>query len=297
MAVTAVMAGCLPDHMPVVMAAVQAMLKPEFDLGEMQGTTHCTAPLIIVNGPARHACGGVASGFGVMGPGHRANATIGRALRLAMINVGGARPGTSDMALHGHPGKFTYCIAEDEEQSPLPPWHTVLGYSEEQSAVTVVGAEAPHSVWFVTNADDPNSPERLLRTIAECIANPGSNNLHLGGTGAVTVVMNHEHATVLANAGMSRADIQSKIAEYAVYPYDRLAKLDPGIRAPEGPGESIRAIRDPAKVVLVVAGGAGLYTMVMPSWCAGPHKTSFVHAEIAIEQYCEIPGLAAGVSR
>tara|TARA_B100000676_G_scaffold313081_1_gene391178 strand:- start:212 stop:1291 length:1080 start_codon:yes stop_codon:yes gene_type:complete len=289
-AIAAVMAGCLPDHMPVVLAAVQAVLQPEFDLGEMQGTTHCTAPLIIVNGPAREACGGVASGFGALGPGHRANAAIGRALRLAMINIGGARPGSSDMALHGHPGKFTYCVAEDEEQSTLPPWHTSLGYDDGQSAVTVIGAEAPHSVWFVTNADDPNSPERLLRTLAECIANPGSNNVHLGGVGAVTVVLNHEHAAVLTDAGMSREDIQAKLSEYATYPYGRLKAMDPGLKAP--PGEPVKAVRDPAKIVLLVAGGAGLYSMVMPSWCAGPHKNAYVHSEIAIDQFCEIPGAA-----
>jgi hypothetical protein len=91
-AVAAVMAGCLPDYFPVVLAACRAVCQPTFDLAEMQSTTHCLAPLIIVNGPAREACG-LASGFGLMGPGHRANASIGRALRLAMINIGGARPG------------------------------------------------------------------------------------------------------------------------------------------------------------------------------------------------------------
>ena len=106
-AVAAVMAGCLPDHMPVVLAAVKAVINPVFDLTEMQATTHCTAPLIIVNGPARVSCGPISSGYGALGPGHRANASIGRALRLAMINIGGGRPGSSDMALLGHPGKFT----------------------------------------------------------------------------------------------------------------------------------------------------------------------------------------------
>ena len=103
-AVAAVMSGCLPDYMPVVLAAVKAVIDPIFDLTEMQATTHCTAPLIIVNGPARHTCGPISSGYGALGPGHRANASIGRALRLAMINIGGGRPGTSDMALLGHPG-------------------------------------------------------------------------------------------------------------------------------------------------------------------------------------------------
>ena len=120
-AVAAVMAGCLPDYLPVVLAAVKAVIADEFDLAQMQSTTHCTAPLIIVNGPGRLTCGPIASGFGALGPGHRANASIGRALRLCMINIGGAKPGESDMALLGHPGKFTYCLAEDEEHSPLRP--------------------------------------------------------------------------------------------------------------------------------------------------------------------------------
>ena len=145
-AVAAVMAGCTADHMPLVVAAVQAVVDPEFDLTEMQATTHCTAPLIIVNGPARESCGGVASGFGALGPGHRANASIGRALRLCMINIGGARPGSSDMALLGHPGKFTYCLAEDEENSPFPPLHVSRGFAPDDSVVTVIGAEAPPSV-------------------------------------------------------------------------------------------------------------------------------------------------------
>ena len=145
-AVAAVMAGCLPDHAPVVLAAVEAVLDPAFDLTEMQATTHCTAPLVIVCGPAREQCGPVACGFGALGPGYRANACIGRALRLAMINVGGGRPGESDMALHGHPGKFTYCLAEDEAASPFPPLHTTFGLAPEQGAVVVIGAEAPHSV-------------------------------------------------------------------------------------------------------------------------------------------------------
>ena len=106
-AAAAVMAGCKPDYMPLLVAAVTAAADPKFDLAELQATTHCTAPLIIVNGPARFDCGPVASGYGALGPGHRANASIGRALRLCLINIGGGRPGRSEMALLGHPGKFT----------------------------------------------------------------------------------------------------------------------------------------------------------------------------------------------
>ena len=288
-ATAAVMAGCLPDHIPVVVAAIRAMCQPEFDLREMQATTHCTAPLLIVNGPARNACGGVASGFGVMGPGHRANASIGRAVRLAMINVGGARPGESDMAHHGHPGKFAFCIAEDEENSPFPPLHTTFGYSPEQSAVTVVGSEAPHSAFFIGDADDPaGSAEQLLGILASMIAAPGTNNVVLGGRGAVIVVMNPDHTKVLDAAGYDRAKIQQRLAELAVVPIEVARELHPRNFA-KVDASQVSAIRDPEQILLVQAGGTGLYSMVMPTWCAGAHSNSAVHAEIDLDQACEVP--------
>lgn len=288
-ATAAVMAGCLPDHIPVVIAAIRAVCQPEFDLREMQATTHCTAPLLIVNGPARNACGGIASGFGAMGPGHRANASIGRALRLAMINIGGARPGESDMALHGHPGKFTFCIAEDEEGSPFPPLHTTFGYTPEQSAVTVVGSEAPHSAFFIGDADDPTgSAEELLGILASMVAAPGTNNVVLGGHGAVIIVMNPDHTAVLAEVGYDRAKIQQRIAELAVVPTEVARRLHP--RSFERhEGDVVRAIKDPEQILLVQAGGTGLYSMVMPTWSAGRHRNTAVHAEIDLDQACEVP--------
>lgn len=287
-ATNAVMAGCLPDHMPVVIAAVQAVLKPEFDLGEMQGTTHCTAPLVIVSGPARHSAQ-VASGFGALGPGFRANAAIGRALRLSMMNIGMARPGESDMALLGHPGKFTFCLAENEEVSPWDPVHTDWGYNPEQSAVTVVGAEPPHSVIFSNDADDPNSANRLLQSLAATMANLGSNNAHFR-CGAQTVVLNPEHAEVLAKAGLSRSDIKARLTELAVNPGEVISALNPAFASRnQTPDAPVAAVRDPDDIVLLVAGGTGLYSTVMPSWAAGPHTNAIVHQEILIDQFCEIP--------
>lgn len=301
-AANAVMAGCTPDQMPIVMAAVNAVLQPEFDLGEMQGTTHCTAPLIVVNGPAR-LWAGVESGFGALGPGHRANAVIGRALRLCMINIGMARPGESDMALLGHGGKFTFCLAENEEISPFEPLHTDHGYRADQSAVTVIGAEPPHSVLFSNNADDPTSPERLLTAIGATLANLGSNNVHFGG-GQQTVILNPEHAEVLAEAGLDRAAIKARLAELAVQPKAELARLNPafagrgGSTVADGTAsgadpepETRSALRSPDDIVLLVAGGPGLYSVVMPSWAAGAHMNSAVHAEIVTDQSCEIPAL------
>ena len=285
-AVVAVMAGCLPDHFPVVLAACRAICQPAFDLAEMQSTTHCIAPLIIVSGPAREACG-LASGFGVMGPGHRANASIGRALRLAMINIGGARPGESDMALHGSPAKFTFCIAEDEAGSPLPPLHVSLGYRAEQSVVTVVGVEGPHSTFFTGDADDPRQAERLLDTLASVMANPGSNNSHLGGKAAMVVVLNPDHAQVLAKAGFTREDLQRELCARAVTPRSRLEALN--IKMLIGSGDPLPAVRKAGNVMILTAGGPGLYSMIMPSWCAGPHGNIAVHEEIVLGQACEVP--------
>lgn len=287
-AVAAVMAGCLPDHMPIIVAAVRAVCQSAFDLGEMQSTTHCIAPLIIVNGPARRDCGGFATGFGLMGPGHRANASVGRALRLAMINIGGARPGESDMALHGSPAKFAFCIAEDEESSPFPPLHTSFGYAAEQSVVTVVGVEGPHSSFFTGDIDDPASVDALLDTVAAVIANRGSNNSHLGGKGAVVVVFNPDHAEVLKRAGYGRSRVQEALAARAVTPRETLLRLNPKMLV--GKEDLIPAVRNPANIHLLVGGGPGLYSMVMPSWSAGPHGNVAVHEPIEVAQYCDLPG-------
>ncbi|MEM9035875.1 MAG: hypothetical protein AAGD18_14865 [Actinomycetota bacterium] len=286
-AANAVMAGCLPDHLPVVLAAVRAVAQPPFDLGEMQSTTHCTAPLVIVHGPVVESCG-IAGGFGALGPGHRANASIGRALRLCMINIGGARPGVSDMALLGHPGKFTYCLGEDPALSPWEPMHVDWGYRSDQSAVTVVGAEPPHSTLFVGDADDPGSADRLLDTLAAVIANVGSNNAHFRG-GVVTVVLNPDHAAVLAEAGMDRAKVREVLAERATNPRSAIAALNPAFAGDGDPDDPIRAVPDPADLLVLVAGGPGLYSVVMPSWAAGPHRNPAVHEPVDLDQACAVP--------
>jgi hypothetical protein len=289
-AVAAVMAGCLPDYMPVVVAAVKAVIDPKFDLTEMQATTHCTAPLIIVNGPARNSCGPIASGTGALGPGHRANATIGRALRLTMINIGKARPGSSDMALLGHPGKFTYCLAEDEEHSPFPPLHVDFGFDAQDSVVTVVGAEAPHSVIFAGDGDDPDSYKGLLDLLAMGLANAPSNNAILTG-GAATVVLNPEHSEVLHRAGLSRRDIASELYERCFLEPEMIKRLMPAFAGDNPPRRM--AFKGPEQILLLQAGGSGLYSMVMPSWCAGTHCNSAVSVKVEADMFCEIPGLAA----
>ncbi len=289
-AVAAVMAGCLPDYMPIVVAAVKAVIDPVFDLTEMQATTHCTAPLIIVNGPARINCGPVASGFGALGPGHRANASIGRALRLAMINIGGGRPGESDMALLGHPGKFTYCLAEDEDASPFPPLHVSLGYEETDSVVTVIGAEAPHSVIYSGDADDPDNVNKLTYMLATGVSNLATNNAVLTG-GAATIILNPEHAQIYADAGWSREDVQKAIFELSCHDNETVANYVPGF-AGRAKSEKRNAFTSAEQILVLTAGGTGLYSMVMPSWCAGAHKNSASSALVESEFFCEVPGLA-----
>ena len=287
-AVAAVMAGCLPDHMPVVIAAIEAILNPAFDLTEMQATTHCTAPLILVNGPARQACGGIASGFGALGPGFRANASIGRAVRLAMLNIGGARPGISDMALLGHPGKFTYCLAEDEEISPFEPLHVSRGFSIDDSVVTVVGAEAPHSVMYSGDADSGDNHERLLNVLAIGLANLATNNAALTG-GSAVVVLNPEHADILAGAGLNRAGICTALYDRCVHTAEALKAVNPGFASRLTPGTVRHCFKDPNQILVLVAGGSGLYSMVMPSWCAGSHRNDAVSQAVVLDLYCELP--------
>ena len=285
-AVAAVMAGCLPDYMPLVVAALKAVIDPRFDLTEMQATTHCTAPLIIVNGPARHTCGPVSSSYGALGPGHRANASIGRALRLAMINIGGGRPGTSDMALLGHPGKFSYCLAENEEASPFPPMHVDLGFDSQDSVVTVIGAEAPHSVLFSGDGDDPKQYELLLEVLAIGLANAATNNAILTG-GMASIVLNPEHASVLHKAGLSRQDIATEIYQRCKMDGAEANRLCAGFaRKTLNPRQ---AFTGPEQLLVLMSGGSGLYSMVMPSWSAGANRNSAVSVKVEADFYCEVP--------
>jgi len=286
-AANAVMAGCLPDYMPVVLAGIRAIMQPAFDLSEMQSTTHSTAPLMIVGGPLAPVLG-ISGGFGALGPGHRANASIGRAVRLAMMNIGGARPGESDMALLGHPGKFTFCLREETESSPWEPLHSTFGDGPGESSVIVVGAEAPHSCIFVDDADSSDSPQRLLTTLAATVANMGSNNAHFR-RGAVAIAVNPEHAGTLAAAGINRREAQIAISELATNPRSRLRTLNPSFAGRGDDADEVSAVPNPDDVIIFVAGGAGLYSSVFPSWAAGDHANPVVHEPIIADFSCEIP--------
>lgn len=286
-AIAAVMAGCLPDHVPVVVAAVKALCRPELDTAEFQATTHAISPLLIVNGPARDWCG-VASGFGALGPGHRANMSIGRALRLVMINIGGARPGVSDMALLGHPGKLAMCLAEDEEASPWEPLHVSLGHPADAAVVTVVGTEGPHSVVSVSDADDPTSADRLVRSLAAAVGNLGSNNSHFH-RGTVAVALNPDHANALAAAGWGRAEVKLRIWDAAHHRRGAIRALNPAFAGRGSDDDLLPTVPSPDDLLVFVAGGSGLYSMVFPSWGAGGHANPYVTELIDLGQACEVP--------
>ena len=188
----------------------RAVLEPAYGLEHRQTTTHAGAPLIIVNGPIVQRLR-INCGTGVFGPGWRANATIGRALRLVLVNIGGAGPGV-DASQTGHPGKYTYCIAEYEAANPWQPLHVERGFRKEQDVVTVVNAEAPHSMTENVQTD----AVEIMRTFASSMATLGVNNLY--SQGHPVLALGLEHVQNFAAAGMSKRDVQTKLFAMARQP-------------------------------------------------------------------------------
>jgi len=262
-ATNAVMACCISAYLPVVVAAIQAVLEKQYGLAHRQTTTHAGAPLVIVNGPIIKQIG-LNYGNGVFGPGWRSNATIGRALRLALVNIGGAVPGETDFCQHGHPGKYTYCIAEHQAANPWEPLHVERGFDAQDSVVTVINAEAPHSMTENVQTD----PIEIMRTFADCMATYGGNNLHSQGN--PVVVLGPEHAQHIAAAGWKKKDIQMALFEMARRPWG-MAKNRGKSKGPFFPvwvdknndDALVPIINEPKDLVVIVAGGAGGKSM----WC------------------------------
>ena len=219
-AVNAVMAGCLPEHLPLVIAAVEGIAAPEFSLSGVQATTHNCTLLLIVNGPGRQDNGPVASVACALGPGHRANVAIGRVVRLVMIDIGHVRPGFGDMAQLRHPGKFSYCIAEYEESSPFEPFHVSRGFDRDETVVSVLAGEAPHSARLCVQSEE--DVERLLTVLGMSLATIGSNNVQFG-TGSVAVVLDPEHANSMA--GLGKSGVQEGIFHNTWLPTSLLVEL------------------------------------------------------------------------
>jgi len=263
-AVNAVMAGCRPEYLPVVVAALQAVSESEYGLAHRQTTTHAGAPLMIVNGPVVERLR-INCGRGVFGPGWRANATIGRALRLVLINIGGAGPGV-DASQTGHPGKYTYCIAEYEAANPWEPLHVERGFERGQSVVTVVNTEAPHSMTENVQTD----PDEIVRTFASSMATLGVNNLYSQGTPVLALGI--EHAQHIASAGWSKRKLQEAIFERARQPWGLVKNRgkSKGPRFPEfvdrnDDASMVPIVREPSDLIVIVAGGAGGKSMFLPT--------------------------------
>jgi hypothetical protein len=269
-AINAVMAGCRPEYFPVVLAAVEAACDPSFNLHGVSTSTHFSGPLIIAHGPIRTRIG-LNCSFGVFGPGYRANATIGRALRLVMINVGGARPGETSMSTFGHPGRYTYCIGEHEEASPWPPYHASRGLAATESAVTVFAGEAPHGI--------SDHASRTARALAGSLGWSMAclwNAKHFPLYSHTMLVVGPEHARTLADDGWSKDDLVRHIFETVRVPYGRLGPADDNgegtnLRFAKGgepaPDEPIPKFPSPEELHVVVAGGtAGRFSMAIPGW-------------------------------
>ena len=217
-AVNAVMAGCRPEYLPVLIAAIEAMVNPDYNLYGRQTTTHPGAHLMIVHGPIRKELD-VNCRQNLFGHGWRANATLGRAIRLIMINVGGNKPGVTDMATHGHPGKFTYTMGEDEENSPWTPFHVDRGFAAETSAVTMLCAEAPHNI----NDQKSHTPYLFLGSAASSMSTLGSNGLYRSGLRCEhMLLMTAESANWLAEQGWSKKDVSLFLYEHARKPVREL---------------------------------------------------------------------------
>ena len=266
MAVNAVMAGCLPEYFPLIKAAVSALLEEKFNLYGIQTTTHPCGPLLIVNGPLIKKLG-LNFSTNCFGNGRHANATIGRAIRLILVNLGGAVPGELDMATMGQPGKYSACIAENEENNPWNPLHIERGFSTKSSTVTVMAAEAPRNI----NDHDSASPEDILRTIAGAMTVTGCNNYFHQGD--IAVILSPEHATTITKEYRHKKDIKDRLFELCKISakklsYKRFKQVEQAKALAVNYDEQalIPICSAPEDINIIVAGGPGKHSMWVPTF-------------------------------
>jgi hypothetical protein len=268
-AINAVLAGCEPRYMPVLLAAVRGITQPEFNLSGVNATTHPCAVLILVNGPIGREIG-VNGGPGCFGPGFRANATIGRAMRLLLLNVAGATPGLGDRATQGTPAKFALCLAENEEASPFAPFHTTRGFAPEDSTVTVSASEGPHNI----QEHGSNTALGVMQTVAGALGQAGSNNIL--SRGEPMLVLGPEHAATIAAEEWTREAVQEYCFEHARYPAERLSpeflesvnvRIEPEADIePFAPDALLPIVESPERLHVIVAGGPGKHSSWMPTF-------------------------------
>ena len=264
-AINAVMAGCLPEYLPWVIAAVEAICTDEFNIHGVLATTMPVAPVIICNGPGTRAIG-MNSGVNVLGQGNRANLTIGRAVQLIIRNVGGGRPGEVDRAAHGHPGKLGFCFAEDELGSPFTSLAVSRGFDASQNTVTVFTGEGPRCV-----VDQlARQPEQLAQSLAVCLRTVHHPKLPFAFD--AILVIGPEHARVFAQANWGRERVLQEIHDRLQMPGSEI------VRGAGGMAEGVQeAFKDatlpkfrPGGLLLVHAGGpAGLFSAIIGGWVSG----------------------------
>lgn len=261
-ATNAVMAGCLPEHFPVVLTAIEAAFDDAYCIGGSTVSTNGVAVLTIVNGPVVQRLQ-MNPSTNVLGPGNRANATIGRAIRLVLINCCAAIPGLFDRSTFGNPGKYCYVVPEDEEVAAFEPFHVSRGFDRGASVVTVMAAQSP----MQCDNRAANRPEGILETIADAMSHLGTSNL--GSIGEFAVVLSPEHSATIKEAGWSRQQVQQFLYDHAgrsVAEFKRVGRTDEPVR----PGDETtirKPMYGPHEVLLVTAGGrAGRYSLVIPCW-------------------------------
>jgi hypothetical protein len=275
-AINAVLAGCKPDYLPVVIAAVEAACTDQFNAHGLLATTMPSGPVIIVNGPIRRALG-MNSGINVFGQGNRANNTIGRALQLVIRNVGGGRPGEVDRATFGNPGKIAFCFAEDEEGSPWQPLNVDLGAAPGTNSVTLFPGEAPRSIVDQLARD----PESLARTFAACLRTLHHPKLVMAFD--CILAIGPEHARVFADAGWGKAQLGARLAELLQIPGSELVRGAGGMA--EGLPDHFRdatlpKFRSGGLLIVHCGGRAGLFSAMIGGWANGDLGSQPVMREI-----------------
>jgi hypothetical protein len=271
-AIHALMAGCKPEYLPVVLGAISLMLRDEFNLNGVQGTMHGVAPLMIVNGPYAAQIG-LHGANGCFGPGFRANASIGRAIRLMMTNLGGGIPGVASATIFATPLRYTACITENTARSPWETLAVARGYAADDNVITCAMVESPRLCFD----DVSQEPERLLAGLASSMADICSWNMHARSD--MVVAMGPQHAAICAGAGMSRTDVHRRLLEMAGRTVRELkvggnwrrerALAFPIEVDPDDDDFFILAIKHPEDLHLIVAGGWGPCTAICHGWSGG----------------------------
>ncbi len=262
-AVNAVMAGCIPEYFPVVVAAFEAMNEEGFNFHGSTASTGGSAPLLIVSGPVVDEIG-MNAGVNLFGPGNRANATIGRAVRLIIMNVFSMVPGVADKSTQGNPGKFSFCIAERADVNPWPGLNVEMGFPEEVSSVTVFAGAGFCNV----ENHGGDTPESIIECIADTMANYGCLS-----NGQSVVVLSPEHAKIVASTGMTKSEVQAALFARAGRPVDGVKAVGKYLEREhnrQGGNPVVRRGLEPADILITVGGGdAGGHSAFIPSWSRG----------------------------